>query len=97
MTIVRPPMKIVRPPNNIVRPLKLIYILIKLFAHRKLGHTKLAKFGLLTQNRSKNMCFEVETAYRVFSLLSKEKTFSENLRNSRSNFLFSQFFFENGQ
>ncbi len=52
MKIVRPPMKIVRPPSNIVRPLKLIYFLIKLFAHRKLGHTKLAMFGLLTRNRS---------------------------------------------
>jgi hypothetical protein len=50
MKIVRPPMKIVRPPNNIVRSLKLIYFLIRLFAPRKLGHTKLAKFGLLTRN-----------------------------------------------
>ena len=55
--IVRPPNNIVRPPNNIVRPLKLINFLIKFFAHRKLGHAKLAKFGLLTRNDFDTIAF----------------------------------------
>jgi len=58
MKIVRPPTKILRPPMKIVRPLKLVYFLIKFFAHRKLGHTKLAKFGLLTRNPFKEHYLE---------------------------------------
>jgi len=57
MKIVMPPMKLVRPPNNFVRPLKLINFLIKFFAHRKLGHAKLAKFGLLTRNDFDTIAF----------------------------------------
>jgi len=57
MKIVRPQNNVVRPQNNIVRPLKLINLLTKVFAHRKLGHAKLAKFGLLTRNPKSGIVF----------------------------------------
>jgi hypothetical protein len=60
MKIVRPPNNIVRPPNNIVRPLKMSNFWIKFFALRKLGHAKLAKFGLLTRNRLFSFTFKIQ-------------------------------------
>ena len=63
--IVRPQVKIVRPPHNIVRPYslageeKLAQYKVHLkkvrppnsLPMKKLGHAKLAKFGLLTRNQ----------------------------------------------